>query len=125
MSTILHIEDNPVEALAYRSALTRAGYQVVSAEDGVVASKILHQTRPDLVILDLLMPKFGGADVLKFIRGTPSLKALPVIVLSGVTFSDDGEKARELGVARIFYKAECTPALLIRAIQELLGPQTV
>ena len=118
MKTILHIEDNPVEALAYRSPLTRAGYQVLSVEDGVAACKILHQGGPDLVLLDLLMPRFGGADVLKFIRDTPALKGLPVIVLSGVTFSDHGEKARELGVDRIFYKAECTPSLLIQAIQE-------
>ena len=120
MSTILHVEDDPVIAHVYKSALLRAGFQVEVAEDGLIASKILFKAKPDLVVLDLLMPRLTGADVIKYIRSTASLKSLPVIVLSQASIADQGITAAALGANRILYKAQCTPALLIGVINQLL-----
>lgn len=121
MQSILHVEDDALIAHVYRQALTRAGFAVEVAEDGLIASKMLFKAKPDLVVLDLLMPKLAGADVIKFIRSKPNLKSLPVIVLSQASIADQGVTAAALGADRILYKSQCTPAILIGVISELLG----
>lgn len=120
MKTILHVEDDALIVQIYRPALVRAGFQVEVAEDGLAASKLLFKTKMDLVVLDLLMPKLAGADVIQFIRSTPALKYLPVIVLSQASIADQGMTAAALGADRILYKSQCTPVILISTINELL-----
>jgi DNA-binding response OmpR family regulator len=120
MKTILHVEDDPLIVHIYRAALERAGFQVQVAEDGLIASKMLFKSRPDLVVLDLLLPKLAGSDVIKYIRSTPVLKTLPVIVLSQASIADQGVTAAALGADRMLYKAQCTPVILIGVINELL-----
>jgi len=121
MKRILHVEDDALIVQIYRPALMRAGFSVEVAEDGLIASKMLFKARPDLVVLDLLLPKLEGADVIKFIRSKPNLKSLPVIVLSQASIADQGMTAAALGADRILYKSQCTPAILIGVINELLG----
>src|SRR5208282_5712685 len=62
--TIIFVEDNPVVLMAYRNRLQREGFHVESAQDGLEALKILSQFVPDLVVLDLLLPKLSGVEVL-------------------------------------------------------------
>ena len=121
MKTILHVEDDALIVHIYRSALERAGFQVAVAEDGVVAAKMLFQARPDLVVLDLLIPKLTGKEVIKYIRSTPALQTLPIIILSSASIADQGVEAAALGVERVLYKSQCTPAILIGAINDLLN----
>ena len=121
MKTILFAEDNPLVALAYRNALTRGGFRVEAAEDGLAAAKILPALQPDLVVLDLMMPKFTGTDLIKYIRSTPGLKSTPVIILSEASIADVAQEAITIGAERVFLKSRCTPAILIEAIKELIG----
>ena len=121
MKRILHVEDDALIVQIYRPALERAGFTVEVAEDGVIASRMLFKARPDLVVLDLLLPKLEGADVIKFIRSKPNLKSLPVIVLSQASIADQGVTAAALGVDLILYKSQCTPAILISSVNDLLG----
>ncbi len=120
MKTILHVEDDPLVLHIYQPALAGAGFQVLVAEDGLNASRLLHRTRPDAVVLDLLMPKLGGTDVIKYIRTTPALKSLLVIVLSQASIADQGVTAASLGADCLLYKSQCTPAILIDTINDLL-----
>jgi len=121
MKTILHVEDDPLIVHIYRAALVRAGYQVEAAEDGIVAAKMLFKSRPDLVVLDLMIPKLSGKDVIKYIRSTPALQTLPVVILSSASIADEGIEAAALGVEGVLYKSQCTPAILIDVINGLLG----
>ncbi len=121
MKTILHVEDDVLIAHIYGQALTRAGFAVEVAADGLIASKMLFKKRPDLVVLDLVMPKLAGADVIKFIRSTPALKTVPIIILSDASLADLGIEAVTLGAERIFLKSQSSPARLIKAIHEILG----
>ena len=73
--TILFVEDDAVVLTTYRNLLQREGFRIESAQDGLEALKALSQATPDLVVLDLMLPKFDGADVLKFIRADPRLKS--------------------------------------------------
>ena len=121
MKTILFVEDDAVIVQAYRTGLLREGFRVEVAEDGLAAMKILLSLKPNLVLLDLMMPKLSGTDVLKYIRSTPALKSTPVIILSNASIADQGQEAMALGADRIFLKALCTPRQLIGAANELLN----
>ncbi|HTR42823.1 MAG TPA: response regulator, partial [Pseudomonadales bacterium] len=73
IKTILFVEDSEVEMLAYKSMLERAGYCVQTAKDGLQAMRVLHNIVPDLVLLDLVLPRFDGVEVLKFMRANDRL----------------------------------------------------
>jgi DNA-binding response OmpR family regulator len=100
----------------YRNLLQREGFHIESAQDGLEALKALSQATPDLVVLDLMLPKFDGADVLKFIRADPRLKIIPIIIFSNVQIEDFAEDA----ITRQLRKNDCTPSLLVQTIQEML-----
>jgi CheY-like chemotaxis protein len=119
--TILFIDDDPTIILAYRTRLTQAGYVVQPAGDGLEAMRQLALTVPDVIILDLVMPKFNGVEIMGFIRSNPKLKNTPVIVLSGQSIIDsDDEPILETAYRRLI-KGACSPDKMLEAIQELLA----
>ncbi|MGO9586718.1 MAG: response regulator [Limisphaerales bacterium] len=114
--TILFVEDDAVVLTTYRNLLQREGFRIESAQDGLEALKALSQATPDLVVLDLMLPKFDGADVLKFIRADPRLKVVPIIIFSNAQITDFAEDA----ITRQLRKTDCTPSILVQTIQEML-----
>lgn len=121
MKTILFVEDDPVIVQVYRGPLKNAGFQVEVAEDGLAAMKVILSLRPDLVLLDVMMPKVEGTYVLKFIRSRPELIATKVIILSNVTNSDAAAQVFTQNPDRVFSKSQATPREVIKAANELLG----
>jgi CheY-like chemotaxis protein len=121
MKTILFVEDDPIIVHVYRGPLKNRGFQVDLAEDGLAAMKVLLQLRPDLVLLDVMLPKVDGNYVLKFIRSRPELKATKVIILSNASIADAASEALSQHPDAVFLKSQCTPALLAEKINELLG----
>lgn len=114
--TILFVEDDAVVLTTYRNLLQREGFHIESAPDGLEALKALSQATPDLVVLDLMLPKFAGADLVKFIRADPRLKIVPIIIFSNVKITDFAEDA----ITRQLRKTDCTPSILVQTIQEML-----
>jgi CheY-like chemotaxis protein len=82
---ILLVEDSKFLRLATERALTRAGYNMTSAQDGVEALRLAHEASPDLILLDMLLPKMSGLDVLRALKHDPVTKEIPVIVLTGMS----------------------------------------
>jgi len=121
MKTILFVDDDPIIIQVYRGPLKNAGYQVEVAEDGLAAMKIVLQLRPDLVLLDVMMPKVDGGYVLKFIRSRPELKATKVIVLSNATNADVAKDVLAQNPERVFLKSQSTPKELLKVVNGLLG----
>ncbi len=121
MTTIFLVEDDTVVIQLYRAKFLREGFGVEVAEDGLKALKMLSAVKPDVVILDLMMPKLNGVDVLKFIRATPALKETPVIILSNAHMTKLGQEAAAVGAERALLKSSCTPGQLIDVINELLS----
>jgi len=119
--TILYVEDDRVVLLAYSYRLEREGFAVEPARDGLEAMKILVRLVPDLVILDLMMPKFDGVEVLKFIQSNPRLKTVPVIILSTNSVVDVDEEYVLECANRRFVKDRCTFPILLEAVQNLLA----
>ena len=125
MKTILFVDDDPIIIQVYHGALKNAGYRVEVAADGLEAMKLLPQLCPDLVLLDILMPKMDGAYVLNFIRSQPELKATKVIVLSGAAMADAARTTLVQNPDRVYLKSEMTPKELLEAVNEMLaGEQT-
>ncbi|HXE41380.1 MAG TPA: response regulator [Candidatus Baltobacteraceae bacterium] len=121
MKNILYVEDNAIVTQAYGNVLRREGFNVDVAEDGLAAMKKLAATKPDLVLLDLIMPKINGTDVLKYIRSTPMLKSTPVIMLSDGSMADLAQGALAIGVEGALLKSRCNPQILLETIREVLG----
>jgi CheY-like chemotaxis protein len=124
MKTILFVEDDAIIVRVYCTKFLREGFLVEVAEDGLAAVKVLPAVKPDLVVLDLMMPRLNGVDVLKFIRSDPALKAMPVIILSNAFMSDLGQAASAVGAELALLKSGCTPAQLVAAARKLLGCAT-
>jgi CheY-like chemotaxis protein len=121
VKTILFVDDDPIIVQVYRSALVKSGYQVEVSPDGLDALRVILQLRPDLVLLDVLMPRVDGTYVLKFIRSRPELENTKVILLSDATIADAGQDAVAQKPDRVFLKSKSTPRDLVMAVAELFG----
>ena len=121
MKTIFLIEDDAVVVQVYRAKFLREGYAVEVANDGLIALKMLGTLKPDIIILDLMMPKLNGVDVLKYIRSTAALKATPVIILSNAHMTSLAQEAAAIGAEKALLKSSCTPGQLLNVINGLLS----
>lgn len=117
---VLIVEDDAVIAELYRRKLEREGYDVSIARDGLEALTQLPLVKPDLVLLDLMMPKFNGVDVLKFIRADKHLKATKVVVFTNAYMTNLAMEASKAGPDRSLLKSSTTPARLLSVIRELI-----
>lgn len=95
---VLIAEDEPhiVESLSF--VLQRSGYQVSSVLDGESAMALLRTDPPDMVILDVMLPKLNGFEVLKRLKADPALRSIPVIILTAKGQTQDRRMAEEIGV---------------------------
>jgi len=121
MAQLLLVDDDPLILKLYRDGLRQQGFLVETAADGLAAVKQLTVAKPDLMVLDLMMPRFNGVDVLKFARSKPELADLPVILLSNSFMDNLVEEASQLGINFALTKLESTPASLAPIIQDILA----
>jgi CheY-like chemotaxis protein len=122
---ILYAEDDVVTLTAYKRRLEQEGYEVQTAADGLEALKALHFYKPDLLLLDLMLPKFTGEEVLKFVTSHPSLGLTPVVVLSTNSILTAANEALLEKAGKRILKHECSFPKLIAAIEELLDDEKV
>ena len=122
-ATILLAEDNKFLRKAAEAALRGHGFTVLAATDGEEALKLAQSmhSAPDLVLLDIVMPKLNGFDVLRLLKGDPVTSHIPVIVLSNLEQQNDVLTARELGAAGYWVKATVGLDELVERVQSLLA----
>jgi DNA-binding response OmpR family regulator len=94
---ILIVDDEPSFRVFYRDMLNMAGFNVIEAEDGEAGWAMIQAEKPDMILLDVIMPKLGGLDVLKNIRANDETKETPVIILSAMGTKEDVKKGLDLG----------------------------
>jgi CheY-like chemotaxis protein len=124
MKTIFFVEDNADVVEVYRESLVREGFEVLVAEDGIAAMRLLREGSPDLVILDLLMPRLNGADVLKYIRTTPAHAQTKVVIFSNAYQSDIYDILLDAGKYApddFLLKLSCTPEKLVSVVKSVLN----
>jgi len=120
MKKVLLVDDDALIVGVYREKFLQEGFEVAVATDGLEAMKAAPAVKPDVVVLDIMMPKFSGAEVLKFIRSRPDLKSVWVIILSNFYMSDLTEQTAARGADRALLKSKCTPVILMEVVNELL-----
>ncbi len=119
--TILFVETDTNVLATYGKLLQREGFRVESAQDGLDALKAISQLRPDLVVLELLLPTFDGAEVLKFIRADPRLKAVPVIIFTDSSATELMQDPVLANGTKYLAKSDCTPPDMLQTIQDMLA----
>jgi two-component system, response regulator YesN len=117
MATILFVEDDHDIRTAYIYALTQAGFEVAEAIDGVKAAASVETERPDVVILDMLMPGMSGLEFLNHTQITTRFPDTKVIAFSNVDSPRVVDDARKLGVVEYVVKVDMTPHQMIDIIR--------
>jgi DNA-binding response OmpR family regulator len=114
------IEDDLTIALMYRTQLEADGFEVSLASDGASGLHLLQQSPPDLVLLDIRLPKAGGLEILRAVAGDPRLASVPVLILSN--HSDPGTvgEGLRLGAKEYLVKSQTTPSELVKKIRKYL-----
>src|SRR5262245_18425846 len=121
MKRILIFEDDPVIGRVCERLLTKHGFAVELAPDGASALERLNSFRPDAVLLDLMMPKTNGVEVLKQLRAQEAFRELPVIVLTNACVPTLIAQAAEAGANHILDKSKLNPVALTELLRGLLG----
>jgi DNA-binding response OmpR family regulator len=121
MKKIVLADDEQFIVIAYRDGLSRAGFEVTTAVDGAEALEKVKSTKPDIVLLDLIMPKMNGFEVLKKLKADDELKNIPVAILSNLSQVTDEEEARKNGAVDFIVKSDFSLEQLIERINKILG----
>ena len=121
MKKILIIEDNQIVANVYRNKLAVEGYQTEIALDGETGLKIMRTFQPDIMILDLMLPKMSGVDVIKAVRGEADFAKLPIIVFSNTYLTNLIQEAWKAGASKCLSKASCSPKEVLDIVRHTVG----
>lgn len=118
---ILVAEDDKFFANIYRTKLTKEGYEVAIVGDGVQTLKALRQRKPDLLLLDLIMPVKDGFETLKELKANPELRSIKILVLSSLGQEEDARRAREMGADEYVVKTSVTIDEMVDKIASYVG----
>ncbi len=124
MSKVLVIEDDPLLSRMYQIIFSSNGYEVSVASDGEDGLDKIRSQRPDLVLLDIMMPKLNGMEVLRKIKSDPEVRNIPVVVLTNLAGNTDVQAALELGAVRYIIKSENKPKQVEEIVRGILAGYT-
>ena len=125
MRMILVVDDNVNLQIAFKKVLTSSGYQVELASDGEEGLRLARETRPDVIVLDMMLPKLSGLDVLRALKEDHATERIPVIALSGLPISNEA-RLRKDGAIKYLQKSSLEDLdLLLQSIDyALMGQST-
>ncbi len=121
MKKILIIEDNQIVANVYRNKLVVEGYQTEIALDGETGLKMMRTFQPDIMILDLMLPKMSGVDVIRTVRSEADFAKLPIIVFSNTYLTNLIQEAWKAGANKCLSKASCSPKEVLDVVRHTVG----
>ncbi len=121
MKKILLVEDDPFMIDIYTTKLKEAGFLVRLSADGENALQQIKNEKPDLILLDIVLPKLNGFELLKEIKDLSQLKEIPVIIISNLGQKKEVEKGLKTGAVKYLIKAHYTPSEIVEEIQQVLS----
>ena len=121
MKTILFVEDEAALQKTLGEILKQEGYEVIPALDGEVGLRLAKDKNPDLILLDLILPKVHGIEVLKKLKEDKETKGIPVIVLTNLGEIKDINRVVELGATTYLVKAQYTLEEVVEKVKKSLG----
>jgi CheY-like chemotaxis protein len=120
MKKIVVADDQPIVGNIYRAKFSAAGFQVDIALDGLKALEVVERTNPDVLLLDLILPKADGLQVLRTLRANPSFLSLPIIVFTASGRPGIVEEAKAAGATLVLSKINTSPRQVIELVQKTL-----
>ncbi len=117
---IIIVEDDQSLQNALSEVISREGFEVESAFDGEEAIKTIGKYKPDLVLLDIILPKKNGYDVLQKLKKDPETKSIPVMILTNLEEVDNVQKALDLGATNYLVKSDFSLKDVMGKIREIL-----
>jgi len=121
MKKILIIEDDQIIANIYRNKLAVEGYQVEVTLDGEGGLKLMRTFRPDAIVLDLMLPKMSGVEVIRQIRSETEFSKLPIVVFSNTYLTNLVQDAWKAGASKCVSKINCPPKELLQMMRQIVG----
>lgn len=123
MAKLFMAEDDPLMSRMYERAFRLGGHELVMAHDGEEALAVLQKTeeKPAVILLDVMMPKINGFDVLRKIKEDEKLKSIPVIMLTNLAGDSDAEKALSLGAVLYLVKSQYDPKEIVAKVKEIVA----
>jgi CheY-like chemotaxis protein len=124
MTKLLITEDDPLMSRMYQKIFTFEGYEVVMAGDGQEGLDKAREVKPTLILLDVMMPKLNGLQVLEKLKADPETKAIPVIMLTNLAGEQDAEAALSKGAIKYIIKSQYEPKQVADMVKEILAGYT-
>ncbi len=117
--TILYVEDNEMNRKIVRDLLKRTSYQLIEAHDGEAGVAMALEKRPDLILMDIQLPKISGLDATRKLRAEAATAATPIIAITSFALSGDEQKAKEAG-ATAYLAKPYSPFDLLNLVRKIL-----
>ena len=117
---ILLVEDEPLLSNLLKQRLEKEGLEVVLAHDGEEALKILKTIKPNLILLDLILPKVSGFELMEILKADPQFEKAPIIIISNLGQENDILKGQSLGAIEYFVKAQVSIEELVEQVKKFL-----
>ena len=117
--TILHVEDNEMNRKIVRALLKRTTYKLIEAHDGEAGVAMALERLPDLILMDIQLPRISGLEAMRRLRAEPATAATPIVAITSFALSGDDKKAKEAG-ATAYLTKPCSPFDLLKLIRKLL-----
>jgi len=124
MAKILLIEDDQLMSRMYQKIFTFEGYKVETAVDGEQGLEKSRTSKPTLILLDIMMPKMNGLQVLEKLKADPETKKIPVVVLTNLAGQQDAEAALAKGAVKYIVKSEYDPKQIADMVKEVIAGYT-
>jgi DNA-binding response OmpR family regulator len=122
MPKVAIVEDDLAISQMYRMKFEAEGFQVETAENGVLGLQLAQTLKPDIILLDLMMPEMNGDEMLAKLRATNWGKNIKVIILTNVGEQEIPPRVKELGVSAVILKADMTPRQVADLVKQQLAP---
>ena len=117
--TVLYVEDNEYNRKIVRQLLARTSYRLIEAVDGEGGVEAARRELPDLILMDVQLPKMSGLDATRLLRGDPATGNIPILVITSFALSGDRERAAEAGATGYLAKPY-SPRDLLARVREIL-----
>lgn len=122
MARVLIADDDPFLLKIYSTRLTQDGHEVMTASDGQTALEMAISEKPDLLVLDIMLPRLNGLDVLTELKSNSAANKIAVVFLSNLAQPEEQEEAQKRGADEFLIKARLTPSQVVEALQKYTGP---
>ena len=120
MAKILFVEDDPLILKIYTTRLSADGHEVITAENGEEGLAKANETKPDLIVLDVMMPKMDGFAVLERLRAQEGFKDTPILLYSNLGQEEEIARAKQMGATEFIVKANISPTEMVNVIKQYL-----